>query len=94
MTFPSQLKPMIDSCILGFSMEVYNKGLRYVLGYTDMWQFFDTFAFNFGLIYDSIVNTINDLITKAGNPNVQTSDMYLMLGYGLGNILYLIFFPE
>ncbi len=68
------------------------KAQRYVTGYVDMWQFFDTFAYNFGLIYDSIVNTINDLITRAANPNVQTSDMYLMLGYGLGNIFYLIFY--
>ena len=94
MTIPSQLKPISDSCIIGFSEEIYLRSLRYVNGYTDMWEFFDTFAFNFGLIYDSIVNTINDLIDRASKPNVQTSDMYLMLGYGLGNIMYLVFFPE
>jgi hypothetical protein len=59
-----------------------------------MWDFFDTFSYNFGLLYDSVVNTMLDLVAKAQKPNLQTSEMYLMLGYGLGNIFYLIFFPE
>ena len=68
--------------------------MRYVQGYSNMWDLFDTFSANFGLLYDSVVNTMLDLLAKAKNPNAQTSDMYLMLGYGLGNIFYLIFFPE
>jgi len=94
MTIPSQLKPLLDSCIIGFSNEIVLRSLRYVQGYPDMWSFFDTFAYNFGLLYDSVINTMLDLMAKAQKPNLQTSEMYLMLGYGLGNLFYLIFFPE
>lgn len=94
MTIPTQMKPLLDSCIIGFSYEIMLRSLRYVQGYPSMWEFFDTFSFNFGLLYDSVLNTMLDLLAKAKNPDAQTSEMYLMLGYGLGNIFYLIFFPE
>jgi hypothetical protein len=38
------------------------------------------------------VNTVLDLLDKAADPAGATNDKYLMLGYGLGNIFYLIFF--
>lgn len=94
MVFPTQLKPMADSCMVGFSGEADVKLLRYSKGYPTMWDFMDTFAFNFGLLYDSFINTVMDLFEKGQNPDAQTSSMYTMLGYGLGNILYLIFYPE
>ena len=94
MIFPTQLKPMLDSCIVGFSYESEVKLERYSVGYPSMWDFTDTFAFNFGLLYDSFINTVMDLLEKSQDPNKQTSTMYTTLGYGLGNILYLIFFPE
>jgi hypothetical protein len=63
-----------------------------VKGYDNVWELLDIVAFNFGLIYDSIVNTFTTIIEYAANPEVQTNTKYLMLGYGLGNIFYLIFF--
>jgi hypothetical protein len=55
----------------------------------------DTFAYNFGLLYDSVINTALDLLNKALNPDAGlTNKKYMMLGYGLGNIFYLIFFTE
>ena len=83
---------MIDSCVLGSSQEIYDMALRYFNGYTNIWDIFDIFAFNFGLIYDSIINTILDLLAKAKDPTSATNDKYLLLGYGLGNIFYLIFY--
>jgi hypothetical protein len=59
-----------------------------------MWDFTDTFAFNFGLLYDSFINTVMDLFEKSQEADKQTSAMYTTLGYGLGNIFYLIFYPE
>ena len=92
MYFPSQLTVMINSCAIGSSLEAYGMALRYFQGYTNIWDVLDIFAFNFGLIYDSIINTILDLVAKAADPTSATSDKYLMLGYGLGNIFYLIFY--
>lgn len=57
-----------------------------------MWELLDIVAFNFGLIYDSVVNTITTIIEYAGDPGAQTNTKYLMLGYSMGNLLYLIFF--
>ena len=65
MTIPSQLKPILDSCLVGFSHEILQRIMRYVQGYPSMWEFFDTFSFNFGLLYDSVLNTMLDLIAKA-----------------------------
>lgn len=59
-----------------------------------MWDLTDTIAANFGLLYDSFINTVNDIFAKAQAPDDQTNTMYQTLGYGLGNIMYLIFFPE
>ena len=83
---------MKDSCVLGSSQEIIDMALRYFNGYTNIWDIFDIFAFNFGLIYDSIINTILDLLAKAKDPTSATNDKYLVLGYGLGNIFYLIFY--
>jgi|LauGreDrversion4_2_1035121.scaffolds.fasta_scaffold1279416_2 hypothetical protein len=83
---------MKDSCVLGSSQEIIDMALRYFNGYTNIWDIFDIFAFNFGLIYDSIINTILDLLAKAKDPTSATNDKYLLLGYGLGNIFYLIFY--
>lgn len=83
---------MLNSCVLGSSQEAYQMAQRYVQGYGNVWELLDIVAFNFGLIYDSVVNTLNAIIEYAGNPAGQTNTKYLMLGYGLGNIFYLIFF--
>lgn len=70
-------------------------GTRYTQGYTTYWDFLDSFAYNFGLLYDSVMNTFLDLKDKfLSPPPGLTNDKYLMLGYGLGNIFYLIFFTE
>jgi hypothetical protein len=61
---------------------------RYYNGYTDIWMFLDTFAYNFGLMYDSIVNAIVELFTAGSDPN------YFLVGYSVGNLLYLVFFTE
>lgn len=65
MTIPTQLKPILDSCVVGFSSEILTRSMRYVQGYPTMWEFFDTFSFNFGLLYDSVLNTMLDLLAKA-----------------------------
>ena len=65
MTIPTQLKPILDSCLVGFSYEILQRSMRYVQGYPTMWEFFDTFSVNFGLLYDSVVNTMLDLLAKA-----------------------------
>lgn len=59
---------------------------RYFNGYTDIWMFLDTLAFNFGLMYDSVVNAVVELFTEGATPN------YFMVGYSLGNLIYLVFF--
>lgn len=59
---------------------------KYYNGYTDYWAFFDTLANNFGLLYDSGMQTIQELTDTTTSPN------YFMVGYSLGNIVYLIFF--
>ena len=65
MTIPTQFKPILDSCVVGFSSEILTRSMRYVQGYPTMWEFFDTFSVNFGLLYDSVVNTMLDLLAKA-----------------------------
>lgn len=93
MFFPSQFQVVLNSCVLGSSQEALAMMLRYFNGYTNLWDVFDIFAFNFGLIYDSVVDTITTLLAKAKDPTGVTNTMYLMFGYGLGNIFYLMFYP-
>jgi hypothetical protein len=54
----------------------------YAAGYSTFEDFTDTFAYNFGLMYDSVITTLEAV--QAGN--------WFMAGYSLGNIIYLIFF--
>jgi len=54
----------------------------YMDGYSSFETFSDTFAYNFGLLYDSVI-TAMESITR-GN--------YFLGGYSVGNLLYLIFF--
>ncbi len=59
---------------------------KYINGYTDYWGFLDVFSYNFGLIYDSAMTAIQEVLTSDASTN------YFMIGYSLGNIFYLIFF--
>lgn len=83
----TNVKTIQDSCY-GAGVEAVAKALQYVNGYTDYWTFLDTLAYNFGLLYDSAITTVQELTDKTGTPN------YFMVGYSLGNIMYLIFFTE
>lgn len=51
-------------------------------------MFLDTFSYNFGLMYDSILNAIVELYTEGSTPN------FFMVGYSIGNLFYLIYFVE
>ena len=62
---------------------------QYVTGYTNYWGFLDTFAYNFGLLYDSVVSGLEDLY---GGDDLTPN--YFMVGYSIGNIVYLVFFTE
>jgi len=41
--------------------ESYDVLEKYAEGYSDFWDFMDTFAFNFGLIYDSVLTAIQSV---------------------------------
>jgi hypothetical protein len=69
------------SCKNGF-LDMVNLGNEYVSGYDSFEEFTDTFAYNFGLMYDSVITALESI--QVGN--------YFMAGYSLGNIIYLIFF--
>jgi hypothetical protein len=56
--------------------------LRYAAGYPDFDAFMDTFAYNFGLLYDSIITSMESI----------AKGKYFMAGYAIGNIWYLIFY--
>jgi len=64
--------------------------LQYAAGYAVIWDFLDTFSYNFGLIYDTLFNTLLELFHAIDT----TGTNYFMVGYGLGNLLYLIFFSS
>ena len=55
---------------------------EYVKGYSDLETFTDTFAYNFGLLYDSVITSMESI--SRGN--------YFLSGYSVGNLIYLIFF--
>lgn len=76
---------VVQTACVGAVYEAYNELLNYANGYQDIWGLTDAFANNFGLMYDSVFSAIAE-ITNYANPN------YFMIGYQLGNILYLIFF--
>lgn len=76
-----QLYTLENTCFGGVA-EAGNQILRYSNGYPSAISFFDTFAFNFGLLYDSVITAM--IAFQNGNN--------FMSGYALGNILYLIFF--
>jgi hypothetical protein len=59
---------------------------KYLAGYTDTWSFFDVLAYNFGLLYDSAMTAIQEILAPPAGTN------YFMIGYSLGNMFYLIFF--
>jgi len=40
----------------GAVLEGINEFMNYYNGYTDIFEFTDTFAYNFGFMYDSIVS--------------------------------------
>jgi hypothetical protein len=56
--------------------------MKYSKGYPDSVAFLDTLAFNFGLLYDSVITSI---------VSFQLENNF-MSGYALGNIIYLVFF--
>ncbi len=41
-----------------FSWEAREQIEKYLDGYENFWDFADTFAFNFGLMYDSVITSI------------------------------------
>ncbi len=84
----TDVKLIQDSCY-GAGVEAVNMALKYIYGYSDPWDFFDTFAYNFGLLYDSIFNAVGELYG-----GTVTKPNYFMVGYSIGNIAYLIFFTE
>ena len=61
---------------------MYNLVMQYARGYDSFTEFSDTFAYNFGLIYDSLITSLEKIAD--GN--------FFMSGYAVGNIFYLVFF--
>jgi surfactin synthase thioesterase subunit len=54
----------------------------YKSGYFDFAMFADTFAYNFGLMYDALVTSFESVL----------DDNFFMAGYSLGSIVYMTFF--
>ncbi len=77
----AKLFPVVSTCRWA-SWDTKDRLEEYADGYEDFVDFMDTFAFNFGLIYDSIITAI-DSIDKGKN---------FMAGYSLGRTIYLLFF--
>ena len=69
------------ACRFGFEEGVDQYQL-YAEGYEDDWAFWDTFAFNFGLIYDSILTAMQSF----------DDEKFFMAGYSVGKTLYYLFF--
>ena len=55
---------------------------------TPYWDFMDLFANNFGLLYNSVVNELQQVFVKTPAANLN----YFMIGYEIGNIFYLVFY--
>ncbi len=70
-----------SSCRMTYG-EIVESANRYTIGYNNVIEFTDAFAFNFGLLYDSIITAYYSF--EKGN--------WFMGGYSLGNILYLVFY--
>jgi hypothetical protein len=54
----------------------------YMSGYFNVLMFTDTFAYNFGLMYDAFITAWESI--EAGN--------YFMAGYSFGSMIYMVFF--
>ena len=77
----AKLFPVVSSCRWA-TWDARDRLNEYEDGYEDFVDFTDTFAFNFGLIYDSIITAI-DSIDKGKN---------FMAGYSFGRTIFLLFF--
>ncbi|CDW80598.1 UNKNOWN [Stylonychia lemnae] len=77
----AKLFPLQSTCRFGYDDQV-KQVKKYLAGYQNWWDFLDTFSFNFGLFYDSIVTAF----TSVTNLN------YFMSGYSVGRTIYLLFF--
>lgn len=55
--------------------------------YDDTWGLLDNLSYNFGLLYDSVVTAVTEVLSA--DPDTTN---YFMIGYSLGNIFYLIFY--
>eukprot|EP00347_Sterkiella_histriomuscorum_P007989 403346794 len=77
----AKLYPLQSSCRFG-TYEAMDQLKLYRDGYSDIWDFMDTFSFNFGLLYDSVVTSIQSV-----------KDLkYFMSGYSVGRTVFYLFF--
>ena len=75
------LYPLQKNCYLGYyEMAAFTK--IYSSGYYNFMAFSDTFAYNFGLMYDSLITAFE---------SIQLSNYY-MAGYSFGNMVYMVFY--
>jgi hypothetical protein len=72
---------VVADCDQGLQ-DVLTLYLKYASGYANFYEFSDTFAFNFGLMYDSVITGMESFYI----------DNYFLGGYSVGNIIFLIFF--
>jgi hypothetical protein len=77
----AKLFPLISTCRFA-TWDAKDRLIEYQDGYEDFWDFMDTFAFNFGFLYDSVVTAIE---------SVQERN-YFMGGYSIGRTIFLLFF--
>lgn len=75
------LYPLENNCYQGY-FELISFAEEYADGYWDFWMFADTFAYNFGLMYDALVTSFQSIL----------EENYFMAGYSFGNIIYMVFF--
>lgn len=61
--------------------------MQYIDWYDDTWGFLDNFSYNFGLLYDSVVTMVQEILSA-----VPGTTNYFMIGYSLGNMFHLIFY--
>ena len=87
LTLSSNLAPLSTSCI-GAAEEAVEVFDDYAHGYSSIWGATDLLANNFGLLYNSILNS---LLLIYGKPQVLNINFF-MIGYEIGNIIYLVFY--
>jgi len=77
----AKLYPVVSSCRWA-SWDAKDRLIEYRDGYENFWDFSDTLAFNFGLLYDSVITAITSM----------NEGKNFMAGYSVGRTIFLLFF--